>query len=323
VTIGASLLGLGALPFAHAGVADDAVRAAPVTPPAPGTHVAAAPVRVAGRADALTFAGGRVWVLSSASGRLDVLDAVTGRRRDRLRIGASARGADIAAGFGAVWAVSGAAKTLVRIGTGAGHGHVDAPIRLAVAGTPDRLAVGRRAVWVAAREPGGGGEAIARVDRRTHAQRLVAVPGGTRAIAADASGVWVTNARRRTVTHIDDDLARRTTIPVDLAAGAIAVTRSAVWITSGPDWAVVRIDRASKEHVLAWLDDRPRRIAVGRGSLWVLERTSIVRLDPVTLRERDAIPTPDGAKALVLAGSRGLWLALSRADAAQRIAVSS
>ena len=64
------------------------------------------------------IAGGRAWVLSSAVGEIHVLDAVTGRPRDRIDIGASAPGAGMAAGFGAIWVVKASTRSLIRIGAG-------------------------------------------------------------------------------------------------------------------------------------------------------------------------------------------------------------
>jgi streptogramin lyase len=110
--------------------------------------------------------------------------------------------------------------------------------------------------------------------------------------------------------------------PVDITPGAVVVARSAVWIASGAARSVLRLNPSSGERTPVPLDDRPRRIAVGAGSVWVLTDAGVVRIDPHTLRVRDTIPAPADADALALSASHGLWLALYRANAAQRYSVS-
>ena len=134
-------------------------------------------MRVGTHPDAVATAGGRVWALSSAAGEIYALDAVTGRPQDRIDIGASASGAAMTGGLGAVWAVKASTRSLIRIGAGADHRHLDTAIRLAVTGSPDRIAFGEHAVWVAARGGAGGEDSIVRVDPRTFAQQRIAVPG--------------------------------------------------------------------------------------------------------------------------------------------------
>ena len=181
----------------------------------PRTHTAARPVPVGDRPDVVSIARGRAWVLSSAVGEIHVLDAVTGRPRDRIDIGASTSGAGMAAGFGAIWVVKSSTRSLIRIGAGAGHRHLDTAIALGVEGSPLRVAVGAGAVWVL------GAESVVSVDPVTYAQQQIAVPAGTAQIAAGPGGVWVTNPRLRTVTRID--AGDHQTIFVGATPDAIAV----------------------------------------------------------------------------------------------------
>ena len=138
-------------------------------------------------------------MLSSAIDEIHVLDAVTGRPRDRIDIGASTSGAGMAAGFGAIWVVKSSTRSLIRIGAGAGHRHLDTAIALRSRGVALPFRVGRR---------GGhglrcfGAESVVSVDPVTYAQQQIAVPAGTAQIAAGPGGVWVTNPRLRTVTQM-------------------------------------------------------------------------------------------------------------------------
>ena len=175
VGVAVTMLALAALAFAGIARVGEPVRAGTALATAPAL-TAAPPVRVGARPDAIAMAGGRVWVLSSALGEIHVLDAVTGKPRGRVDLGASAPGAAIAAGFGALWAVKASTRSLIRLGVGT-HRHVDTAITLDVTGSPDRIAIGDDAVWVAARARGGGAESIVAVDPESLAQRRVAVPG--------------------------------------------------------------------------------------------------------------------------------------------------
>ncbi len=317
LALGAALLAFGALVFAPVGRLGDAVRAA--------TAHADPPRRIAAgaRPDAVATAGGRVWVLSSATGEMHVLDAVTGRERSRISLGASAPGAAIAAGFGSIWALKASTRSLIRIDGGTRQRHVDTSTTIDGTGSPDRLATGEGAVWVAVRDPGGGGDWIVKIDPESLREHTrIAVSGGTRAIAAGHGALWVTNGRHRTLTRIDaDDPSDRMTIALGVEPDAIALTRRAVWIAAGGDHAVLRINPANGDRTAIALEDRPTRIAATAGSVWVLAGARVVRLDTATLGVRNAIEIGDGAEALAPTGPRGVWVALSDTGSAQRIVV--
>lgn len=289
-----------------------------LTPPA--GRVAAVPVRVGARPDAVAATGGRVWVLSSAAGEIHVLDAATGRRLTRIDLGRSDPGAAISAGYGAVWAVKASTRSLIRLDTRVSHRHVDTPIRIDVRGLADRLAVGAGAVWLAARDPSGVADTIVRIDPWTYGQRDVAVPPGTQHIATGQDALWVTNARLRTVTRIDGHDLSTETYRVAATPGAIAVTARTVWITSGT--AVVRIDPVSGTRARVELGRRATRIVVAGGSAWVVAGRELIGIDPSTLRVRERTRTAGAAGALASSGARALWLALPGAGAAQRVAIA-
>jgi sugar lactone lactonase YvrE len=318
VGLTAAWLTLCSLVFMPANRVSDPVRA--------GTALAETPPKSVGhpvgaRPDAVATAGGRVWVLSSAVGEIHVLDVVSGRLLARIDLGASAPGAAMAAAFGAVWVVKASTRSLIRLDAGTRHRHVDTATTLKMAGYPDRVAIGAQAVWVAARDPGGGPDSIVRVDPVTRAQRRVAVPSGTRHIAAGLGALWVTNARRRTLTRIDNNTLATRTIATGVAPDAIAIGARAVWITSGSQ--VVRINPDSGERRRVTLPEDASRIAIGHGSVWVLAGGgwTVIRIDPATLRVRDVTPTASGADALVPVGPHSLWVALWHRNAAQRITV--
>jgi hypothetical protein len=321
VAVSATLLALATLVFAPVGHVGDPVRAGTAAGSAP-RHTFGTPMHLGVPPDAIATAGGRVWVLSSRTGEMHVLDAITGRERGRVDLGASAPGAALAAGFGAVWAVKASTRSLIRIDTGTRRRHVDTATRLDVTGSPDRVVVGEDAVWVAARDRDGGSESIVKVDPETFAQEQIALPPGTRQIAVGRGAVWVTNWRERAVLRIDAQAPHaRTTISVAVAPDAIAVTRGGVWITTGSDRAVIRIDPATGGRTRAVLEDRPRRIAVVGGSAWVIGGPRVYRLDPVTLRVLDAMWIAEGPSALAPTGGRSVWLALPLTDSAQRVTV--
>ena len=314
---------VGALASALPGAAPAPDRTTIARPADAARPVPVGSVRLAEPADGVAVADGRVWVLSSASGHVDVFDAVTGERRDRIVIGASPAPGAIAAGFGSIWTVKPNTRSLVRIGAQPDHRHLDTAIALPAAGSPDRLATGERAVWVAARNGAAydaGGESIVRVDPKTLASRLVGVSGGVQHLAVGEGAVWVTSRFRPTVTRIDADDLDQVTIPVGAVPDAIAVGRGAVWVTAPSARAVVRISPATLRPKRIALRGRPTAVATAHRSVWV-SAGGLVEIDPRTLRARSAIKA--AAVPATLAASRGrvLWLTLAGRGLLQRIRV--
>lgn len=142
------------------------------------------------------------------------------------------------------------------------------------------------------------------------------------AIAADATGVWVTGmdvtASAPTnfqLFHIDPRTNQIATVvlldflPLDMVVGAGSVWLSAADSKFGP--IVMRFEPATKAVTPVVVGGPPDRLALGAGALWVTERGTgrLFRVDPATNKVTATVTLP--ASTLSLAASpEGAWTVL-------------
>jgi YVTN family beta-propeller protein len=245
--------------------------------------------------------------------RLGVIDPRSGRLVDSVAVGTDVT--SIAAGEGAVWAVSETAAAGVRIGA---KTHEAKTIGLPVA--PEALAVGRDAVWVV-----GEGKLVG-VDvlRNQPLEPVVIAPPWAKLTAAvGLGGIWATHQDRLEVDRFDPETHRLKRIfpiyPGGIGHGlaAIATGVGAVWasnhtalLTSHPGF-LARIDpRSRKVTGTLRLSAAPTALATGFGSVWVTLADSdvIARIDPEKLAISRMIPVGRHPVALAV-GEGAVWVA--------------
>ena len=180
----------------------------------------------AGTVSAAVAAGG-VWIADGSS-RLARVDAAT-REVNALDAGRPLSG--VAAGGGAVWAISAEPPSVVRID----------PVARSIT---DRLAIVSR-----------GGDTAPN-------------PVG---IAADDGSVWVLNMNTATVTRIDPvarGVIATIPIGVDRVPNSIASDGARAWVAN-EDGTLSRIDPGSDEAGSVWVGESLRQVAASGSRLWV------------------------------------------------------
>ena len=209
-------------------------RAGMLTQVAPGYDQVGARIRFrpagsASRAVSVAVGGGAVWV-TDGSERLARVDART-RRVTASRTGRPLR--DVAAGAGAVWAISAQAPGLVRIDPRTGRvtdrlaivarAGQEAPFPVGLAVTPD-------AVWILSANTG----TVTRVDPRTRGI-VATVPIGVdrvpNQIAASGRSAWVANDDG-TLSRLDPAKGAAQSLWVGESLREVAATGSRVWVTT-------------------------------------------------------------------------------------------
>ena len=200
--------------------------------------------------------------------------------------------------------------------------------------TPDAMAVGARAAWIA---NGARGELVRITLGYADATRPIRFRRGRpprssaqgTSVAAGAGGVWVTDGSRRLV-RVDPATRAVTAIRVDRPLDGVTAGAGAVWAISASRASVLRIDPRTKA-----VTDRvalvarpgesaplPTRIAATAGTVWVLSRNTatVTRIDPKTRGIAAVIPIGvDRAPNEIAAGGQAAWIAnedgtLSRID---------
>ena len=179
----------------------------------------------------MAIGAGGVWITDGSS-RLARIDAQT-RRVTHVAAGRPLNG--VAYGAGALWAVSGPGRAVLRLDPATG-----APAkRIELAG---------------------------RARAETPYPAAVAVAGGQ---------VWVLNRNTATVVRIDastDSIAAVVPIGVDRVPNAIAADGQSAWIANG-DGSLARIDASSTTARTVWVGESVGNVAIGGGRLWVTTTT--------------------------------------------------
>jgi hypothetical protein len=202
----------------------------------PGYDEVSAPIRVrsgrpgrrAAQATALAAGAGGVWV-SDGSTRLARIDPVT-RRVTHVDTGVALD--DVAVGSGAVWAVSGAGRAVVRVDPAtrrlrrielAARPGEDAPFPVAVAATD-------AGVWVLSQNTA----TVTHIDPVTEGPTAVIPIGADRVpngIAASGRTAWVAN-EDGSLSRIDAGANRARTVWVGESLRSVAVGGSRLWVTT-------------------------------------------------------------------------------------------
>jgi DNA-binding SARP family transcriptional activator len=247
--------------------------------PASGRLVAA--VHVAGVPDRLVAADRAVWAIADDWRTISKIDI----RRPRIAGAVPAAGAaDVAAGAGAIWSVTGR-RRLIEI-------------------DPDY----RRVTWWKALPTTRPRRGLPAVSAQL-----------TWSVAVGAGAVWVTDGSSR-LMRLDLRTRRLGQINVHRPLNGVTVYGGAVWATSGPTASVLRIDPAHPTqprpveifHRPKATSPYPVAIEAGLGAIWVLNANTadVTRIDPDSPRVTATIPLGvEHLPSRLAVGAGAVWLA--------------
>ena len=217
---------------------------------------------------AMAVRGGDVWVAgNNPTWVTRWVTPMNPATRDKPTIALSAAPTRLAATEDAVWVLTPADNSVVRIDPAANQ----VVSTIGVGRAPSGLAVGAGAVWVSRRSDG----AVVRINPATN--RVVATIGIGRAPGAMtvAGGmVWVALPGGG-LGRIDPASNRSTVIRVPrCCAGELAASDGALWVANHEDGTLVRVDPATGRVAARILlpkttGQRPHQVAVGEGAVWV------------------------------------------------------
>ena len=228
------------------------------------------------------------------------------RRRRRLLLAGVLAGATVLA-LAAFLILRGGTETLDRVAPNSvgiidpDSGDILGQVR--VGRTPEDIAFGERALWVANLESG----TISEIDPDTHDPERMAE--GT-AVALGPNAVWIANGK--TLTRFDPETREPVGRPVTLRSIAtkLAVDESGVvWVTHRGDDAVSRVDPTGGASQIEGVGDAPTGIAVGEGSVWVASSLgrSLIRIGPKSRKVEQTIPLGSSPKGVVVAAG-SVWV---------------
>jgi YVTN family beta-propeller protein len=258
-------------------------------------------VKVGGGPSAVAVGAGAVWVANGLEGTVSRIDPKTNEVVETIAVGNTPSA--IAFGAGAVWVANADDRTVSKLDPASGDVLLTLPVDAPARG----IAVGGGAVWLT----DAVGNALVRVDARTHTVTPVPVGSGPTAVAFGDGAVWVANNLDGTVSRVDADRSLVTdTVQVGVAPNGIAVTPDAVWVTDEAAGTLVRVDPRSREVTTRRrLGGRPEGAAVADGSLWVAVQAGGAAHRGGTLR----LLLPDGLDSIdpARAYTPESWLLLS------------
>ena len=224
---------------------------------------------------------------------------------------------DVAAGFGAVWAVDVFGDRLLRIDPRTNR----VTLAAAVGSMPSGVAVGHGLVWVASQLR----STVSGVDPRTG--RVVKVvrfsygelwPGG---IAVTRDGLWVITGHGNELTLVDPEpfvVARRVFVP---GARRLAVTGRSLWVGLARSDELLRIG----SHGVSRVATRGFRSGgygpalTGGSRLWVATRAGVLVVDPASGAAREVLRFSRDRDVTALATRGDVWMADQRHAAVVRV----
>jgi streptogramin lyase len=257
--------------------------------------------------------GRGVWVASGLRG-LARIDPRTNEIVSRIGPGGSV--VDVAAGFGALWAVDVFRGRLLRIDP-----HTNRVVGSTLVGElPSGVVVGHGLVWVTSQL----GSTVSGVDPRTG--RVVKVvrfsygelwPGG---IAVTREGLWVITAHGNELTLVDPDpfvVARRIFVP---GARTLAVTGRVLWVGLARSHELFRIgsDGVSRVAMPGFGSGGYGPALAGGAQLWLATRKGVLVIDPATGAARTVLRFSRDRDVMSLAANGDVWMADQRHAAVVR-----
>jgi YVTN family beta-propeller protein len=148
-------------------------------------------------------------------------------------------------------------------------------------------------------------------------RQAVRIPVPPSAIAADPTGVWLTDPDDNLLARVDrgsGEITARLAMPS--APGAIAVGDGAVWVASSVSGAVSRVDPVTARTTQTIrLHGHASTVAYGAGRVWVADENgrTLTRLHPATGRPERTTTLDDRPTAITVAFGL-VWVASQAAD---------
>ncbi len=217
----------------------------------------------------IVVANGSLWVSTRI---LEILRVDPGTDPAHPRVTpmpVSSRIAELAEGNGSIWG-SMPTEAIVQVI----DAHTNQPTRTIAAGTsPDSVAVGDGAVWVADRISTGPGT-VTRVDLEGHVVATITVGAAPEQVALGAGSVWVANSGDGTVSRIDPATNKVVaTIHVGTNPKWVVVGFGSVWVTDPGTNTLYRLDPGSgKITGKVAVGGGAESTAIGDGSIWVVNQ---------------------------------------------------
>jgi len=222
---------------------------------------------------------GSLWVANFRDKTVEGIEAGTGKRT--VTVADDALVGDLAVGFGAVWALSSDAGTVLQIDPRLGRAPGSIPIAekgCLYSGNTDRCgAVATGAGWVWATD---GLTTLDRIDPK--AARIVNhidLARGAKAVDVGQGAIWVGGAGG--VTQVDPARLRPIQPWATPAVSSLAVGEGGVWAATGP--AIVKIDPTQGlPAATIQIGTNVDAIAVGAGAVWAVSGSSgkLYEIDP-------------------------------------------
>lgn len=141
------------------------------------------------------------------------------------------------------------------------------------------------------------------------------------AVVKSGDSLWVANALDGTVTRLERDRTRATTIDVGANPTALATGAGSVWVANGEGRTVSQIDTVSNKVVQRiGVAGQPMSVAVGAGAVWVAMplEGEIARID-LTGDSTPRRVSLGGSPAAVAVGAGAVWVADQDAGRVLRI----
>ena len=174
------------------------------------------------RLQALAVGGGAVWAIDAAEGAIWRIDPRPGKLAEQLDVNS------LAAETGAVWVAGVSTVTKIDAVTGQELGRDSIPSsQFAEIGS---IALGSGSVWYArSSEP-----TLWKIDPQTvTTAETFSVGSAPSGIAVDAEAVWVACSGDGTVSRVESQSGKTTTIELGFAPGGIVAAYEAVWTSPG------------------------------------------------------------------------------------------
>jgi YVTN family beta-propeller protein len=206
---------------------------------------------------------GFVWVLNGFEATVVRIDPTRMIVEPPIELSTGTK--DLAVGEGAVWVTNANERTITRIDLVTGTIN---SVELRGIGTPDGVAAGEGALWVA------GSQGIAKVDPRSLDEiETWPLRFPANKVAVGEGAIWVTHLADDHVSKIDETTGPSTYIPVGNGPLDVAVGGGAIWVTNSLEGSVSRIDPKTNEVVEIPVGSSPEGVAFGDGSVWVAVHT--------------------------------------------------
>ncbi len=200
-------------------------------------------------------------------------------------------------------------------------------VHVALAGSPDWMAIGFGSIWVVNYAP----NRVSRVDPATGGV-VAEIPLGGKAclgIGVTADRVWVPTCGHVALEEIDPAtnrrVARHATPVMVTVEGSFAIADGSFWIPmSGPDSSATRLARVDPhtgmvQRVIATASGSEAAVA-GLGAVWVASSgtNTVLELDPARDRIVARVPV-GGAPKFMTVGAGALWVQNRRDGSVSRV----